>query len=70
MYEHMLHELGLSPNEAKVYETLLKIDEASVQEISDKSKVHRRNVYDSLSKLQEKGLVSEIFIRNEKNFKI
>lgn len=69
MYEELLRETGLSPNEARVYEALLKLGEASVQEISLKSKVHRRNVYDSISKLIEKGLTSEIFIKGEKNFK-
>ena len=69
MYEEVLREVGLSLNEARVYETLLKLGESSVQEISDKSKVHRRNVYDSLKKLIEKGLASEVFIKKEKHFK-
>ena len=69
MYEEILREIGLSPNEARIYETLLKTGEASVQAISLKSNVHRRNVYDSLSKLVEKGLASEVFARGEKNFK-
>lgn len=69
MYEELLREIGLSPNEARVYEALLQTGEASVQTISIKSKVHRRNVYDSLSKLIEKGLASESFVKGEKNFK-
>ena len=69
MYEELLRDIGLSPNEARVYEALLKLGEASVQSISLASKVHRRNVYDSLSKLLEKGLASEVFIKGEKNFK-
>jgi len=69
MYEELLREIGLSLNESKIYESLLKIGEASVQEISLKSKVHRRNVYDSISKLIEKGLASEVFVKGEKNFK-
>ncbi len=69
MYEEMLRDMGLSPNEARVYEALLQSGEASVQTISLKSKVHRRNVYDSLSKLTEKGLASEVFIKGDKYFK-
>jgi len=69
MYEELLRDVGLSLNESKVYETLLHTGEASVQEISLKSNVHRRNVYDSLNKLIEKGLASEVFIKGEKNFK-
>lgn len=32
-------------------------------------KVHRRNVHDSLSKLADKGLASEVFVRGEKNLR-
>lgn len=69
MYEELLRGIGLSQNEARIYEALLHTGEASVQTISLKSKVHRRNVYDSLSKLLEKGLASEVFINGEKHFK-
>ncbi len=69
MHEEMLHEMGLSVNEARVYESLLSLGESSVQQISTKSGVHRRNVYDSLTKLVEKGLASEVFVKGEKNFK-
>ena len=69
MHESILHDIGLSPNEARGYEALLSTGEASVQTISKKSGVHRRNVYDSLAKLIEKGLASEVFIHGEKHFK-
>ncbi len=69
MHEEILREVGLSTNEARVYEALLQIGESSVQEISDKSKVHRRNVYDALNKLVEKALVSEVLVKGEKHFK-
>ena len=69
MYQETLQEAGLSVNEAKVYEALLSLGESSVQKIAIRSKVHRRNVYDSINKLIEKGLASEIFIKGEKNFK-
>ncbi|MCF7872124.1 hypothetical protein K9L97_03755 [Candidatus Woesearchaeota archaeon] len=69
MHEETLREAGLSSNEAKVYEALLEIGESSVQNISLKAKVHRRNTYDALSKLEEKGLVSEVFVKGEKRYK-
>jgi len=69
MYQELLQQLGLSLNEARVYEALLYLGEASVNTISVKSKVHRRNVYDSLNKLMEKGLASEMFVQGEKLFK-
>jgi len=68
MHEEILREMGLSHNEARVYEALLHTGEASVQAISLRAKVHRRNVYDSLSKLAEKGLASELFAGGEKRF--
>ena len=69
MYQELFQEIGLSLNESKVYEALITLGESSVQKISNKSGVHRRNVYDSISKLMEKALVSEVFIKGEKYFK-
>ncbi|MDP2749775.1 MAG: helix-turn-helix domain-containing protein, partial [Nanoarchaeota archaeon] len=69
MYQEILQKAGLSLNEARVYEALLNLGEVNVNKISIKSKVHRRNVYDSLNKLIEKGLASETFIKGEKSFK-
>lgn len=69
MYQEILQKNGLSLNESKVYEALLYLGEANTQKISIKSKVHRRNVYDALNKLIEKGLASETFIKGERFFK-
>ncbi|MFH1850703.1 MAG: helix-turn-helix domain-containing protein [archaeon] len=69
MYEEILRDLGLSLNEAKLYETMLQLGETNVSLISTKSRVHRRNVYDSLNKLIEKGLVSQYVVKGEKRFR-
>jgi len=69
MYQELLQKTGLSLNESRVYEALLNLGEANVNRISIRSKVHRRNVYDSLNKLIEKGLASETFVKGEKLFK-
>ncbi len=69
MYQELFQNLGLSLNEARVYEALLHTGEANVNTLSIKSKVHRRNVYDALNKLIEKGLASETFVKNERLFK-
>ena len=69
MYQEILQKIGLSLNESKVYEALLSLGEANTNKISVKSGVHRRNVYDSLNKLIEKGLASETFIKKERFFK-
>ena len=64
-YSDVFEELGLTPNEAKIYETLVSGGEMPVSEISIKAKVHRRNVYDALNRLLEKGLVFQIFQKGE-----
>lgn len=65
MYETELQLIGFSPNEAKIYETLLKLSESGVTEIANKSNVHRRSVYDTLMRLVEKGFVFQIFGNRE-----
>ncbi len=65
MFEPVLEQFGLAKNEALIYEVLLREGESSVAVISRKSSIHRRNVYDSLQRLMEKGLVFEAFSRNE-----
>src|SRR3989344_3406930 len=64
-YSDVFEELGLTPNEAKIYETLVSGVEMPVSEISIKAKVHRRNVYDALNRLLEKGLVFQSFQKGE-----
>ena len=55
-----LQEFGLTENESDIYLILLKIGSASASEITQKSKIHRINIYDILERLQKKGLVSYI----------
>jgi predicted transcriptional regulator len=69
MYEETLMQIGLSLNEARVYEAMLQLGEANVQTIAIKAKVHRRNVYDSLNKLIEKGLVAQYVLKGERHFR-
>lgn len=61
MYQETLQSLGLSPNEAKIYETLVGVGETTIGDIAVTAKVHRRNVYDSIQRLIEKGLCFEVF---------
>lgn len=69
MEVNVLQEVGLSKNESKVYLILLELGLSTANQISAKSKVYRRNVYDSLEKLIEKGLVSEILYSKRRYFK-
>lgn len=65
MYHDLFQRLGLSKNEARIYEILLREGALSVGDIATKSKVHRRNVYDALGRLAERGLVFEILESRE-----
>ncbi|MBI2572726.1 hypothetical protein HYV86_02610 [Candidatus Woesearchaeota archaeon] len=69
MYEKFFQEVGLSPNEAKIYEALVDLGEASVNTISIKTNVNRSNVYDAMERLVEKGLCAGVTIEGQKHFK-
>jgi len=68
MLEDLLREVGLSKNEAKIYKILLESGPSLVGEISLKTKVHRRKVYDSIEKLKEMGFASWTLKNNRKYF--
>lgn len=68
MYSEIFEQIGLSPNEAKIYETLLSTGETTVTDIATRSHVHRRNIYDALQRLTKKGLVFPIFQKGENRF--
>lgn len=61
----LFEELGLSPNEAKIYNALLTYGVSGVSTISLRAKVHRRNAYDALKRLHDKGLVFEVYGKGE-----
>lgn len=69
MYTEVFQELGLSKNEAKIYEALIREGESSVSRISVRAEIHRRNVYDSLNRLIAKGLVFEKLQKDENLYK-
>lgn len=68
MYSAIFEEMGLSPNEAKIYETLLSTGKTSVSQISVNANIHRRNIYDAINRLVQKGLVSPIFQKGENQY--
>ncbi len=68
MHQKLLEELGLSPNEAKIYETLIERGESSVSDISVAAKIHRRNAYDAIQRLLNKGLCFQIFSAVENKY--
>ena len=61
----LFEELGLSPNEAKIYQALILYGGSGVSTIALRSKVHRSNTYDAIHRLMEKGLVYEVLGQRE-----
>lgn len=68
MYREILEELGLSQNEAKIYEALIEIGNSSVPQISVKTGIHKRNIYDTIPRLLKKGLISQIAESKENKY--
>jgi sugar-specific transcriptional regulator TrmB len=64
----VLQDFGLTENEAQTYLILLRLGSATASEITQKSKIHRINVYDILERLQTKGLVSFVMIGKRKHY--
>ena len=57
--DSIFKNFGLSPQETKIYVSLLQLEKPSVAEISRKSGLPRVNIYFYLDNLKEKGLVKE-----------
>lgn len=68
MYQTILEELGLSQNEAKIYAGLIEIGTSSVPQISLKIGVHKRNIYDIIPRLLQKGLIYQIAESKENTY--
>ena len=65
-----MQKIGLTKNEVQIYLTILKAGPILAGEITQRSGIHRRNVYDALERLKEKKLVSFIIKDNKKYFQI
>jgi len=63
-----LEEAGLTKNEAKIYRSLLNVKSCTVTELSRRTGIHRRSVYDVLVRLSEKGIVSFIVSEGTKKY--
>jgi len=55
-----LKELGLSEGQIAVYSAVLELGTGSLNSIQEKTGIERRNIYDILNKLIEKGYISYI----------
>jgi sugar-specific transcriptional regulator TrmB len=65
--ETALLEYGLDEKEIKAYLALLKYGKSSAHEISRFTGILRQTAYDTLNKLQQKGLITQV-IENKKTY--
>lgn len=68
MYFRNLEQLGLSGGQIKVYSAVLEIGISSLGKIQEKTGIERRNIYDILNKLIEKGFVSYTIEKGKKTY--
>lgn len=68
--DEFLEDLGLTKLEIKIYKVLLNHGSSLAGDISKKTGIHRRNVYDSLGRLIHKGLVGYVKENNRKRYSI
>ena len=62
-----LRKLGLSDGEIKVYSTLSDLGRCTISSLHEKVGFQRRSLYDILTRLIEKGLITYV-IENKKKF--
>ena len=65
-----LEKLGFSKNEAEVYLALLEIGQTTTGSIIKKLGIHRNIVYESLGKLEKRGLVTQTTISGKMHFQV
>jgi sugar-specific transcriptional regulator TrmB len=66
MDQKFLEEAGLTPIEVRIYLVLLEKGSIRAGEITRHTGIHRRNVYDAIERLVQKGLVSYIKTNNRR----
>lgn len=68
MIEEVLKQIGLGSSETKVYIALLDLGESTSGEILNKANLRTGKIYEILSSLEKKGLVSQVKINGVKRF--
>ncbi len=68
MLEKYLQNIGLTDKESVVYLSLIQVDNASVLDLSKKTKLKRPTVYVVLDSLAKKGLVSETTVGKKTHY--
>ncbi len=63
-----LKELGLSDGQCSVYSAVLMLGTSTINKIQEKTGIERRNIYDILNKLIEKGLISYMTEKGKRTY--
>ena len=63
---NIFQNLGLTAVESKTYLSLLELGKSLAGGVAKKARLHRRNTYDALEQLMEKGLVSYVISNKRK----
>jgi predicted DNA-binding transcriptional regulator len=63
-----LKDLGLSEGQVSVYSAVLNLGITSLNKIQEKTGIERRNIYDILNKLIEKGFISYTIEKGKKTY--
>ncbi len=66
----ILTKLGLSDGEVKVYKAILEIGVTTINNVHEKVGMDRRNIYDILNKLIERGLISYFDENGRRTFRV
>jgi predicted transcriptional regulator len=67
-FPQLLRDIGLTETEIKVYQSLLFLGPTYSQYIIEYTNLHRKNTYDALNRLIEKGLVTYVIENKKKRF--
>ncbi len=65
----VLRKLGLSPGEVTVYDAILHLGSAPMNKIHERVGIERRNIYDILNKLIERGVVTYVTENRNRYFR-
>jgi len=65
---HLLEKLGLSDKESRVYFAMLELGQTTALDIARVSEVKRTSVYDTIERLQKRGLVTEQHVGLKRKF--
>lgn len=69
MKESVLQEIGFTEREERVYEALVELGPSLVGAIARKAGLPRTKVYDTLTRLIERGVVSFVMIHRRRQFR-